>query len=581
MNSPNYIVKTKLIKNTLLLAITLLTVVGTTIAQDNFKKAKEAVQQLDYTAALPLIRSAVQADPTDIEKLRLATKVYLEMEIYDTALVYGKRIYADDDSKSENVFLCNEALIKNNMALAGVVVMRKFAKKNSDVQTSLQLVKALIAADSLQDASLVANTAKAKHPKSAEAYVAVGDIYFNYKPQPVYDLAVSNYEEAVKLNPDDVSSHAALAQCYWKQANGEPDVELGNELFKRCLIEWNTVTKLDPNNARAWFEQGKIFYLSSKYADAVQNLTKYRALRPIGTGDPMSSWYMGNSYFKMNQCDSAKVHLDDAARQIDTLRGTASVLLARCAFFQRDWKGSAALYSAAADSKKAWESFDEWYHGAATLLAGDTTQAIEIMRVAAFKDPKQCTFMLRFGLLLQSVQRASFSTKIFRSRLENCNDSLNGRLHAFIGNNFFADSLVDSALVEYKIADSLEPNNSYIMSRLAETYTVQGDETKSNVLYESIISMAKTGSDEDRRIAGNAILKLNAADIGLKAWTNIIERSKLGLELEPTNKWLMLYMGIGYQGMQDTGAACKWYREVLKLDPNNEPAKQNLKAIKC
>ncbi|NQW29457.1 MAG: hypothetical protein HQ472_02970 [Ignavibacteria bacterium] len=561
--------------------VSLLLIGGNLVANDNFGLAKTAVAELDYNAALPFIRAAILEKPNDMEYLRLATRIYLDMELVDTAVLYGKRIYADDDNDQANVFLCTEALIRGNAAVAAVAIMRKYSKKNSDVQSSLYLVKSLIAADSIQEASLVANTAKAKNPKSTETYAALGDIYFNYKPQPVYDLAIMNYEEAVKLQPDDINSHAALAQCYWKQANAESDIELGNELFKRCLLEWNAVTKLDPKNARAWFEQGKIFFLSKKYPDAIQNLTRYRELRPIGTGNPMSSWYLGNSYFKMNQCDSARKHLDDAARQIDTLKGTASVLLARCSFFQKDWKKAATLYKVAENSKKDWEGYDEWYFGAATLLAGDTTQAIEIMRMASFKDPTQCTFMLRFGLLLQSVNRASFSTKIFRARISHCNDSLTARLHAFIGNNFYADSLVDSALTEYMIADGLEPNNTYIQSRLAETYLVKGDQAKSNSLYETIILAGKKGSDEDKRMASSAIMKLNAADIGLKSWSSIIERSKMGLEFDPTNKWLMLYMGIGYQGLQDTPAACRWYKEVLKLDPSNEPAKQNLKAINC
>jgi TolA-binding protein len=40
-----------------------------------------------------------------------------------------------------------------------------------------------------------------------------------------------------------------------------------------------------------------------------------------------------------------------------------------------------------------------------------------------------------------------------------------------------------------------------------------------------------------------------------------------------------LYLAIGYQGLQDAENAKRAYREVLKLNPNNEAAKKNLKAL--
>jgi tetratricopeptide (TPR) repeat protein len=190
--------------------------------------------------------------------------------------------------------------------------------------------------------------------------------------------------------------------------------------------------------------------------------------------------------------------------------------------------------------------------------------------------------MFRFGVLLQKRQ-PSFSTKIFRQRLEFCNDSLNGKIHLFIGNNFFADSLVDSAVAEYEAALLIEPGNGYYLTRLAETYSVTGNEPKAREIYQQVVDKgtASGATDADKQAAISAVIKLNGLDVTAKQWGAIVDRCKSALSLDPKNKWLILYMAIGYQGGGSTEDACKWYKELLKVDPANETAKKNTKALGC
>lgn len=76
-------------------------------------------------------------------------------------------------------------------------------------------------------------------------------------------------------------------------------------------------------------------------------------------------------------------------------------------------------------------------------------------------------------------------------------------------------------------------------------------------------------------------MRLNGFDLTAKNFDAIITRSKAGLEIDGKNQWLNLYLAIGYQGSGDTNAACKWYKEVLKIDSNNDTARKNLKALGC
>lgn len=569
-------------KRTTLLLVVTFALCGMSVlhAQSPFERAKAFVNEKDFAAARDLIRQAVEKAPSDAQVLAVATQVYLELDIHDTALVYGARLYDEDKSVPAYARLYAMALMEMGKNLEAAEVLRKSIRKNDELASSNLLVDALIAVDSVQAAELVATTAKNKHENDAMAYVTLGNLYFKYGKQPVYDLARQNYQTAVRLDSTLLDAHIKLAQCYWKLANRESDQDLANELFKRCLLEWGTVSRLDPKNAQSFFEQGKIYYLSARYADATKTLVKYRELRPVGTGNPLASWYLGNSYYEQRQCDSAQRHLEDAAAQIDSVRSKASLQMARCNFFAKNFKRSAELYKSIAGSN-SMEPLDLWYYGAALVVSGDTATAITVMNDAAAKDPKQCSFMFRYGLLLMGKGKTKASTEIFRLRLANCKDSNDARIHAFIGNNFFADSLVDSALAEYQLALQIAPNNGYFMTRVAETYTIKGDDVKARELYLQAIAIgqAPTATADDKRTATAAMMKLNAQDLKAKKWADIKERCQKGLELDPKSVGLTLYLAISHQGMGEMDAAKKTYKKVLELDPTNTTAKENLKAI--
>lgn len=548
--------------------------------------AKSFVEDGDYLAAVPVIRQALKEQPNNAEVLYYATRIFSEVELHEEAVTYGSRMYAEENDIPEYVHAFAIALTRAGQPLEAIKVLRRLQKKSDDVRTSLLLVNALSDADSLNQAELIATTAKKKFPNSADAYFALGILYFKYKPQPVLELAVQNLEEAIKLNDKLVLAHFVLAQSYWKMANRETEADLANELFKRSLLEWNKVAQLDSLNARAWFEQGKIFYLAERWNDAVVALLKYRELRPVGTGDAIASWYLGNAYYRLNRCDSAQIHLDDASRLIDSLRAPASLQLAKCKFLSKDWVGASHTYSialAGSKSMKEWENTDVWYFGAALVLSGDTVRGIEVMDEAAARDPKQCGLMFRFGILLQQKNKNVRSTEIFRLRLANCQDSLDSRIHFLIGNNFYADSLVDSAIAEYETALKGEPGNGIFLVRLAETFAFMGNATKARELYHQVVAAGydSLADEQQKRSAISAILKLNVLDLELKGWGEIVDRSKMGLKIDPKNKWLHLYIAIGYQGMGKTDDACKYYKEVLKIDPQNETSQKNSKALNC
>ncbi|MBE2265517.1 MAG: hypothetical protein IAE64_04630 [Flavobacteriales bacterium] len=566
-------------------AVVLATLPSNGRSEDYFEKAKASASVSDYVEAGRLIRLAVSEKPKDEEVLELATRIYTELEILDTAVLYGRRLYEQNASTPSAVRTYATALIRAGNPTEAVRILRKITQKNADVETSLSLVEALVEADSIQAAELVATTAKKNYPKSPDAYLAVGLLYMKYKPQPVYELAKDNLEKTIELEENNLDAHFALAQVYWRMANRESDQDLSNELFKRCLLEWNKVGQLDPRSARAWFEQGKILYLAKKFRESVGALQRYKELRPGKTGNSITNWYLGDAFFELHLFDSATVYLNQVIESIDTLKPNAYMMLGKCGVYSKDWSAAVNSYNQAVTAGRSlnqWEPTDLWYFGTALVMAGDTSKAISVMTEASQKEPGNCSFMFRFGLLLSGKNMREHSNQIFRQRLLNCSDSLDAKVYLFLGNNFYADSVLDSARVYYEKSVNLDPA-PYTLNRLAETFTALADEQQARTIYERVITAgaAPGASTADKQGAVQAILRLNGFDLTAKNFDAIITRSKAGLEIDGKNQWLNLYLAIGYQGSGDTNAACKWYKEVLKIDSNNDTARKNLKALGC
>ncbi|MBK7186750.1 MAG: tetratricopeptide repeat protein [Ignavibacteria bacterium] len=200
---------------TLLIAILVLGYAAVASAND-FNTAKKAAEEGNWVQAADHIRKAIDKNPQDMPTVALAAKIYLELDIHDTALTYARRVYEDDDDEKENVLLYSQALTETSQAPAASPILRKYLRKKDDVDVTLALVNALVAADSMKAAELVATTARDKHSKSPAAYLALGNIYFNSKPIPVFELAVQNYDKALELDPNQVTAHFNLAICFWR-----------------------------------------------------------------------------------------------------------------------------------------------------------------------------------------------------------------------------------------------------------------------------------------------------------------------------------------------------------------------------
>lgn len=566
------------------IAITFIPTVG--FAQSNFEKAKQFVAERDYLNAYPYALPAVKDSPKNVDVLLLAGDIYLEMEKADSAVQFYTKA-EDIDDKTLVLRKLSKGLARAGKFTDAVKTAKKAIKKDEkDAYNHLALADVYLKADSLKQAEMTIIVAKDINKKIPDGFVALGDLYY---AQRVYELARMNYEEALKLDESLTDARIKLATAYYKLANAEPDKDLSNELFGRSLKEWNTVTKADPKNATAFYEQGKIFFLADKYGEAAKSFYQYTLLRPEGW---MGLWYLAQSSFKIGQYDSAVKQLDLVRTKIDTVNDQAIMMMAQSQFELKKFKESAANYATAKKafdanpSKFKFDPVDMERWGYAAILSGDTATAIQNFKIVTDGDNKKCNLMFRFGFLLRERKQYNEAIAMFRKLIAaDCPDSASKlntiKARLFIGMSYYSDNKPDSAVIALREFTQLDPINLYGRIMLANSFTAlkQADSAKKTLL--DAAEVGKQNPATSKRDMENVLSELCRIYIEAKDYSNLLKTGKQWSEVNPESVNAYLYMAVAAQGNSDKDNACKYYKEVLKRDKENKVAKQNMKALGC
>lgn len=561
-------------------------------SQAKYDKINELYEQKELLQAAELIPNALKSDFENIDLVILSGDVYFELERYKNALeMYQK---ADDMDGGEPPILkrLGQAYCMLGNKEEGCKYLKRALAKVDDEDPEIQaiyklaLAKAYIKQDSISQAEILITQVRDEVDDNAEAYITLGDLYF---AQRVYALAKDNYEEALELEPNNVDARRKLAISYYWLANREYDQELANELFTRSLKEWNEITKQEPKDAKAWYEQGRILFFSERYPDAAKSLYEYVQLRPQGD---LGRWYLAQSLYEVGACDSAAPHLEIVANNIDSVKTKARLYLARCYVQNEDFAKAAQAY----EKLKAEEELDladERRLGQAYLFSNDTTKAIEIWTNAVESNPEDagnCQLSYLLGQLLTSKKIHMNATKIFEYWLNNpsCepSDEQLSKVNYFIGYNFvFAEKLDstinynDSASYYLNKAIAIDSNNYFARLYLGDIYAAQEKFNEAIDTFKYITENADT--TENAQVITQSFAKISGLYLDNKDWQGLLNITKKWNESLGDNEYAWLYRAIGYQGSQNLKMACNSYQQVLKINPKNETASKNYQSLKC
>lgn len=545
-------------------------------AKQNFLSA---LNDKNYELAESFIPAALAENPKDLDLHLLCNDVYLELGRNEKALEVMR--HAEKISSKPFVLrkLANTLSINSYHSEAVRILRRLALDEKKEISNWLLLVDVYLRADSLNQAELAVARALDMDKNNVEANIKRGDIYYQ---QRVYELSKDSYEAALSINPDLNEARMKLAQSYYWLGIRENEVnpDLANLYFTRSLQEWNTLTQKDPKNARAWFEQGKLFFFSKNYVQAAQSLNNYIQLRPSGS---LGRWYLAQSLYELGRCDSARTHLRIVATEIDTAAARAKLLLARCFLSEGDYSLSEKTYEElSATETLQMEDIRRW--GQAALFAGDTNVAVEKWKQAIDMNPvENCQLMYVLGTSLNKMKRYKESIEILNKRLatNECNDENNYLIHYFIGLSYFFDGNSQQAIAPLQKAIELNPAFLWSMIYLGDVYANLNDNVKAEEMFARAISAGTADVEKYKSELNQAFAKLAQMKLEQKKYKDLEKVGRDWLAAMPDNEFAALFTAVAYHGQGQNDAACRNYKLVLKINPNNKTARDNIRALGC
>ena len=165
-----------------------LALVATTIAKaQDLEPAKKAIDAEQFEKAKSLLKSVIQAKPSNGKAAFLLGTIYLKQNISDSASIYfQKGLLASEGARLNNIGQGQLDLDDNNKTAAQAkfdLVIKELKKK--DTEEYVYIARAFMNADKPDYKSAIAVLTKAAtaNPNDAQVQLALGDAYYGDKNQ--------------------------------------------------------------------------------------------------------------------------------------------------------------------------------------------------------------------------------------------------------------------------------------------------------------------------------------------------------------------------------------------------------------
>lgn len=554
---------------------------------------KSAIDSKDFEKAVQMIPQVIAKNQKDALVHIMAGDVYLEMEKYtEAAQMFEKAV--DLDKKNVDSWLKYGRSLamsgKRKEALELLKDAQDRFERNVHVlleMANVYLTKESLTSEDLTKAELLITQAREMDKSEPDAFVALGDYYFK---QRVYELAKSNYDEALKLNPNLLTARERLAISLYWLGNNETDQELSTQYYTRSLEEWNKLTQQDPKNARAFFEQGKILFLSNNFKDAVITLRNYVNLRPSGS---LGRWFLAQSLDKIGVFDTAAYHLEIVAREIDSVRKKASLMRARALYDKADQLNKKNTFSAESykDVINAYQQvmkdtvilvYDYQKIGQSYILIKDTVNALATWEESVKIDPKEnCRIMDQIGYIYQRQAKYQQAIDILgkRASIGECSGSNDHIVYYLIGQSYLMSNRADSSLTYLEKSIKVDTNFMFSRISLGDAYASLTKQVEAEAAYNEVIEIGKRDTTKNAFVMLQAFSKLGQMFLDQKKFNDVLKVGERWAAIFPNEPYAYLFQAIAYHNKQDGKNACINYRKVLKIDPKNATATKNLKIL--
>jgi tetratricopeptide (TPR) repeat protein len=378
-----------------------------------------------------------------------------------------------------------------------------------------------IAQDSLNAANKWLIKATTEDPRSGTYHKALGDVYAR---QLITELAVNEYNQALELNPNDPDVHYAIGKMHFKDRK-----------WPEVLKAWQDAVAADSNFVPVYRDLIHLYLIMKppRYEEAVPLLRRAVEFHPEDTQLPVE---LARAMAKTPAYRAEALPYLEKATALVSDDAEVHVLIGDISSENKDYARAVEAY------RKATQINPEFV-GALKGLAeaqkasGDTTAAIETMKVIAEKDT-----------------------------------SGNGGVEGALGYLLYQQGRYDEAIPNLKEKLQSSPKLAILYRLLGLCYIKKND-------YGAVLSDVKPALDsavatypDDRAKLSMVYSDLGGELLRAKRYGEAIEMFQKRLEQDPDNWSVHLNVGLAYYSQKAYPRAIEEFRRVTQLKSDNVQA---------